>query len=130
MTGTAGLDARQARHPHDRHLRAVHRVHRASGVTTIALGGVLMPALVRQGYPERFSMGLIADTGSVGLLFPPALPLFIYGTVFGRGVRQPVTLRPCPQRPLCHQVPHAAAAVFLYSPGQADNIRLNIRGED
>jgi tripartite ATP-independent transporter DctM subunit len=55
----------------------------ASGVTIIALGGVLMPALVRQGYPERFSMGLIAGTGSVGLLFPPALPLFIYGTVFG-----------------------------------------------
>ncbi len=55
----------------------------ASGVTIIALGGVLMPALVRQGYPGRFSMGLIAGTGSVGLLFPPALPLFIYGTVYG-----------------------------------------------
>jgi tripartite ATP-independent transporter DctM subunit len=55
----------------------------ASGVTIIALGGVLMPALVRQGYPQRFSMGLIAGTGSVGLLFPPALPLFIYGTVYG-----------------------------------------------
>jgi C4-dicarboxylate transporter DctM subunit len=55
----------------------------ASGVTIIALGGVLMPALVRQGYPERFSMGLIAGTGSVGLLFPPALPLFIYGTIYG-----------------------------------------------
>src|ERR1044071_5574978 len=55
----------------------------ASGVTIIALGGVLMPALVRVGYPERFSIGLIAGTGSVGLLFPPALPLFIYGTVYG-----------------------------------------------
>ena len=55
----------------------------ASGVTIIALGGVLMPALVRNGYPERFAMGLIAGTGSVGLLFPPALPLFIYGTVYG-----------------------------------------------
>ena len=40
----------------------------ASGVTIIALGGVLMPALVRNGYPERFSMGLIAGTGSVGPL--------------------------------------------------------------
>ena len=58
----------------------------ASGVTIIALGGVLMPALVRNGYPERFSMGLIAGTGSVGLLFPPALPLFIYGTVCGLNV--------------------------------------------
>ncbi|MEO8707315.1 MAG: TRAP transporter large permease, partial [Kofleriaceae bacterium] len=55
----------------------------ASGVTIIALGGVLMPALVRQGYPKKFSMGLIAGTGSVGLLFPPALPLFIYGTIYG-----------------------------------------------
>ncbi len=55
----------------------------ASGVTIIALGGVLMPALVKHGYPERFSMGLIAGTGSVGLLFPPALPLFIYGAVYG-----------------------------------------------
>ena len=54
-----------------------------SGVTIIALGGVLMPALVRNGYPDRFAMGLIAGTGSVGLLFPPALPLFIYGTVYG-----------------------------------------------
>jgi len=55
----------------------------ASGVTIIALGGVLMPALVKHGYPERFSMGLIAGTGSVGLLFPPALPLFVFGTVYG-----------------------------------------------
>ncbi|MGE3762379.1 MAG: TRAP transporter large permease, partial [Kofleriaceae bacterium] len=55
----------------------------ASGVTIVALGGVLMPALVRSGYPERFSMGMLAGTGSVGLLFPPALPLFIYGTVYG-----------------------------------------------
>jgi len=54
-----------------------------SGVTIIALGGVLMPALVKNGYPERFSLGLIAGTGSVGLLLPPALPLFIYGTVYG-----------------------------------------------
>ncbi len=55
----------------------------ASGVTIVALGGVLMPALVKNGYPRRFSMGMLAGTGSVGLLFPPALPLFIYGTVYG-----------------------------------------------
>jgi C4-dicarboxylate transporter DctM subunit len=55
----------------------------ASGVTIVALGGLLMPALVRQGYPQKFSLGLIAGTGSVGLLFPPALPLFVYGTVYG-----------------------------------------------
>lgn len=55
----------------------------ASGVTIVALGGLLMPALVRQGYPQKFSLGLVAGTGSVGLLFPPALPLFVYGTVCG-----------------------------------------------
>ncbi len=55
----------------------------ASGVTIVALGGVLMPALVRSGYPRKFSIGMLAGTGSVGLLFPPALPLFIYGTVYG-----------------------------------------------
>jgi len=52
----------------------------ASGVTIIALGGVLMPALVRNGYPERFSMGLIAGHGSVRLLVPPHLPLFLRGS--------------------------------------------------
>jgi C4-dicarboxylate transporter, DctM subunit len=62
----------------------------ASGVTIIALGGVLMPALVKNGYPANFSMGLIAGTGSVGLLFPPALPLFIYGTVYGLAASKPM----------------------------------------
>jgi tripartite ATP-independent transporter DctM subunit len=55
----------------------------ASGVTIVALGGLLLPALVKQGYPQKFSLGLIAGTGSVGLLFPPALPLFVFGTVYG-----------------------------------------------
>jgi C4-dicarboxylate transporter, DctM subunit len=54
-----------------------------SGVTIIALGGVLLPGLVKQGYPERFSLGLVAGTGAVGLLFPPAVPLFIFGTIYG-----------------------------------------------
>jgi tripartite ATP-independent transporter DctM subunit len=55
----------------------------ASGVTIVALGGLLMPALLREKYPERFSLGLLAGTGSVGLLFPPAVPLFVYGTIYG-----------------------------------------------
>ena len=55
----------------------------ASGVTIVALGGVIMPALLKQGYPKRFSLGLIAGTGSVGLLFPPALPLFVFGAIYG-----------------------------------------------
>jgi C4-dicarboxylate transporter, DctM subunit len=55
----------------------------ASGVTIVALGGLLMPALVKQRYPQRFSLGLVAATGSCGLLLPPALPLFVFGAIYG-----------------------------------------------
>ena len=50
-----------------------------SGVTILALGGLLLPALVSTGYSERFSLGLLTASGSLGLLFPPALPLILYG---------------------------------------------------
>ncbi|MDE2292343.1 MAG: TRAP transporter large permease subunit [Elusimicrobia bacterium] len=53
----------------------------ASGVTIIALGGLLYPMLKRQGYPDRFSLGLLTCTGSLGLLFPPSLPIILYGLV-------------------------------------------------
>jgi tripartite ATP-independent transporter DctM subunit len=53
----------------------------ASGVTIFALGGLLLPALLKDGYNERFSMGLITSSGSLGLLFPPSLPLILYGVV-------------------------------------------------
>ena len=52
-----------------------------SGVTILALGGLLLPALVADGYRERFSLGLLTASGSLGLLFPPALPLILYGIV-------------------------------------------------
>ncbi len=52
-----------------------------SGVTILALGGLLFPALVRDGYRERFSLGLITASGSLGLLLPPALPLILYAIV-------------------------------------------------
>ena len=47
----------------------------ASGVTIIALGGLLFPILVKERYPEKFSLGLITSSGSIGLLFPPSLPI-------------------------------------------------------
>ena len=53
----------------------------ASGVTIIALGGLLFPALMKGNYPERFNLGLITTGGSLGLLFPPSLPIIIYGFV-------------------------------------------------
>lgn len=53
----------------------------ASGVTIFALGGLLLPALLDDGYDEKFSMGLITSSGSLGLLFPPSLPLILYGVI-------------------------------------------------
>ena len=53
----------------------------ASGVTIFALGGLLLPALIKDGYSEQFSLGLITSSGSLGLLFPPSLPLILYGVV-------------------------------------------------
>ncbi len=53
----------------------------ASGVTIIALGGLLFPILLKQGYSEKFSLGLLTTSGSLGLLFPPSLPIILYGLV-------------------------------------------------
>lgn len=53
----------------------------ASGVTIVALGGMLYPALRQAGYPERYSLGLVTTSGSIGLLFAPSLPLILYGVV-------------------------------------------------
>jgi tripartite ATP-independent transporter DctM subunit len=53
----------------------------ASGVTILALGGLLLPALLEDRYPEDFSVGLVTAAGSLGLLFPPSLPVILYGVV-------------------------------------------------
>ena len=52
-----------------------------SGVTILALGGLLIEALRADGYRENFSLGLLTASGSLGLLFPPALPLILFGIV-------------------------------------------------
>ena len=52
----------------------------ASGVTIIALGGLVYPIL-RQTYNEKFSLGLITASGSIGLLFPPSVPLILYAII-------------------------------------------------
>jgi C4-dicarboxylate transporter, DctM subunit len=53
----------------------------ASGVTILALGGLLLPVLTQNGLSQRFSVGLITSTGSIGLLFPPSLAVILYGIV-------------------------------------------------
>jgi tripartite ATP-independent transporter DctM subunit len=57
-----------------------------SGVTILALGALLLKALQDDGYRDRFSLGLLTASGSLGLLFPPALPLILYGII----ARQPI----------------------------------------
>ncbi|MCP4629424.1 MAG: TRAP transporter large permease subunit [bacterium] len=53
----------------------------ATGLTIIALGGILLPAMTKGKYSEKFSLGLITTSGTLGLLFPPSLPLIIYAIV-------------------------------------------------
>jgi tripartite ATP-independent transporter DctM subunit len=53
----------------------------ASGVTIVALGALLYPAMKKAGYRDNFNLGLITTSGSLGLLFAPSLPLILYGVV-------------------------------------------------
>jgi tripartite ATP-independent transporter DctM subunit len=53
----------------------------ASGVTILALGGLLYPMLKNEHYPEKFALGLITSGGSMGLLLPPSLAVLLYGVV-------------------------------------------------
>ncbi|MDX2435765.1 MAG: TRAP transporter large permease subunit [Acidobacteriota bacterium] len=58
----------------------------ASGVTIIAMGALLYPALAEAGYREQFNLGLITTSGSLGLLFAPSLPLILYGIIAEQSV--------------------------------------------
>ncbi|HUT79515.1 MAG TPA: TRAP transporter large permease subunit [Polyangia bacterium] len=60
----------------------------ASGVTIIALGGLLLPVLVSGRYSERFTLGLLTTSGSLGLLFPPSLAIILYGLIAGVSINQ------------------------------------------
>lgn len=65
----------------------------ASGVTIVALGALLYPALAQAGYRENFNLGLITTSGSLGLLFAPSLPLILYAVIVQQlGVSSPVTV--------------------------------------
>jgi tripartite ATP-independent transporter DctM subunit len=66
----------------------------ASGVTIVALGALLYPALTEAGYPERFSLGLVTTSGSLGLLLAPSLPLILYGVIVQQmDLDQPFTIQ-------------------------------------
>ena len=53
----------------------------ASGVTIVALGSILYPVMRKKGYGDEFTLGLLTTSGSLGLLFPPSLPVILYGVV-------------------------------------------------
>jgi C4-dicarboxylate transporter DctM subunit len=59
----------------------------ASGVTILALGTLLLPVLMKDRYSERFSLGTVTASGSIGLLFPPSLPIILYGVQARTSVR-------------------------------------------
>jgi len=60
----------------------------ASGVTILALGGLLYPILTGENYSKKFSLGLLTSSGSLGLLFPPSLAILLYGIVAGVSIEQ------------------------------------------
>lgn len=65
----------------------------ASGATIIALGAILYPAMKQAGYAERFNLGLITSSGSLGLLFPPSIALILYGVIAQQmDLDQPVSI--------------------------------------
>ena len=66
----------------------------ASGVTIVALGALLLPMLRNSGYSERYSLGLVTTSGSLGLLIVPSVPLILYGIVAQQmGVGEPFTIQ-------------------------------------
>jgi len=60
----------------------------ASGVTILALGGLLYPILINEGYRNKFTLGLLTSSGSLGLLFPPSLAILIYAIVSGVSIEK------------------------------------------
>ena len=65
----------------------------ASGVTIVAIGALLYPALTQAGYKDNFSLGLVTTSGSLGLLFAPALPLILYAVIAQQlGVGEPISI--------------------------------------
>src|SRR5438045_93890 len=65
----------------------------ASGVTILALGGVLMPVLLAARYTDRAALGLLTSAGSLGMLFPPCLPLILYAIVANHSAHADVTIK-------------------------------------
>ncbi|MCX8159878.1 MAG: TRAP transporter large permease subunit [Candidatus Saccharicenans sp.] len=86
-----------------------------SGITIIALGGLLLQILMQAGYNKKFSVGLLTSSGSVGLLFPPSLPIIIYGVTAGISIKDMFRGGIIPGSVL---VAATIIAAFVFSAGQ------------
>jgi C4-dicarboxylate transporter DctM subunit len=62
----------------------------SSPVTVIAIGSIMYPALVKRGYPDDFSSGVVTSAGSLGILIPPSIPMIVYAIVDPTGLKDPV----------------------------------------
>jgi C4-dicarboxylate transporter DctM subunit len=60
----------------------------SSPATVIAIGSIMMPALIKEGYGERFSIGLLTSAGSLGILIPPSIPMILYALVMNVSVAE------------------------------------------
>jgi tripartite ATP-independent transporter DctM subunit len=59
-----------------------------SGITIVALGGLILPMLLKEKYPEKFSLGIMTTCGSLGILFPPSLPIILYALIAQQSSQQ------------------------------------------
>jgi len=60
----------------------------SSPATVIAIGSIMMPALIKEGYGQRFSVGLLTSSGSLGILIPPSIPMILYALVMNVSVAE------------------------------------------
>ena len=60
----------------------------SSPATVIAIGSIMMPALIKEGYGNRFSIGLLTSSGSLGILIPPSIPMILYALVMNVSVAE------------------------------------------
>ncbi len=94
-----------------------------SGVTIVALGALLYPAFTSSGYQERFSLGLITSSGSLGLLLPPAIPLILFGII----AQQMEVQIEIPDLFVAGLLPALLMIVVLYAYGVYANRKQNIQ---
>ena len=100
----------------------------ASGVTIVALGALLYPALKQAGYGDNFSLGLVTTSGSLGLLFAPALPLILYAVIAQQlGIGQSITVD---QMFLAGILPGLLMLAMLTGWSVFNNRRLPLRSFD